>query len=250
MPAPAGRGRGRRPLARRPRPSPEVGAGAPAALRRLVAAQGQAQRPASTRCSARCARSRRRPAARPGPGGGSAACATRCRRAASGSATGPARRPAARSRSTARSTRSGGRRWPRRTTRLAPAHDGRVLKRFAANTTRTRAIVVVRHASAGDKRAWPATDADRPLDRKGARAVGHDRCTPHGVRRGAGRQRRRAPLPRDPGPARPGRRDRRRGPPDHDSRRVRRRHGEGGPRGPGPGDEHDRGRPPGAASAR
>ena len=63
----AGRGRGRRPLARRPR-QPRGRAGAPAALRRLVAAQGQARRPASTRCSARCARSRRRPAARPGPG--------------------------------------------------------------------------------------------------------------------------------------------------------------------------------------
>jgi 8-oxo-dGTP diphosphatase len=52
-------------------------------------------------------------------------------------------------------------------TRLDPAHDARVLKRFAANTTRTRSIVVVRHASAGDKRSWAGDDADRPLDRKG-----------------------------------------------------------------------------------
>jgi 8-oxo-dGTP diphosphatase len=52
-------------------------------------------------------------------------------------------------------------------TRLDPAHDARVLKRFAADTRRTRPVVVVRHASAGDKRAWAGDDADRPLDRKG-----------------------------------------------------------------------------------
>ena len=51
--------------------------------------------------------------------------------------------------------------------RLDPAHDGRVLKRFAADTRRTRSVVVVRHASAGDKHAWAGDDADRPLDRKG-----------------------------------------------------------------------------------
>jgi 8-oxo-dGTP diphosphatase len=51
--------------------------------------------------------------------------------------------------------------------RLDPAHDARVLKRFAADTRRTRPMVVVRHASAGDKRAWAGDDADRPLDRKG-----------------------------------------------------------------------------------
>ena len=53
------------------------------------------------------------------------------------------------------------------TARLGQAHDARVLRRFAANTRRTRSIVVVRHASAGDKRAWAGDDADRPLDRKG-----------------------------------------------------------------------------------
>ena len=51
--------------------------------------------------------------------------------------------------------------------RLDPAHDARVLKRFAADTRRTRPVVVVRHASAGDKQAWDGDDADRPLDRKG-----------------------------------------------------------------------------------
>ncbi len=56
---------------------------------------------------------------------------------------------------------------PEAKTRLDPAHDGRVLKRFATDTTRTRAIVVVRHASAGDKRSWAGDDADRPLDRRG-----------------------------------------------------------------------------------
>ena len=89
-------------------------------------------------------------------------------------------------------------------------------------------------AGLGRRRRRPATGPE------GARAVGHDRFTPHGVRRGAGRQRRRAPLPRDPRPAGPGRRRRHRGPPDHDGRRVRRRPGERGPRGPGPGDEHER----------
>jgi 8-oxo-dGTP diphosphatase len=51
--------------------------------------------------------------------------------------------------------------------RLDPAHDARVLKRFAADTRRTRPVVVVRHASAGDKRAWGGDDADRPLDGRG-----------------------------------------------------------------------------------
>jgi 8-oxo-dGTP pyrophosphatase MutT (NUDIX family)/phosphohistidine phosphatase SixA len=51
--------------------------------------------------------------------------------------------------------------------RLDLGHDARVLTLFAADTRRTRPMVVVRHASAGDKRAWAGDDADRPLDRKG-----------------------------------------------------------------------------------
>ncbi len=56
--------------------------------------------------------------------------------------------------------------------RLAPEHDRRILEQFAADTRRTRALVVVRHASAGDKESWRGADADRPLDADGeARAV-------------------------------------------------------------------------------
>jgi 8-oxo-dGTP pyrophosphatase MutT (NUDIX family)/phosphohistidine phosphatase SixA len=51
--------------------------------------------------------------------------------------------------------------------RLDPAHDARVIERFAADTRRTRPLAVVRHASAGDKRAWAGDDADRPLDPTG-----------------------------------------------------------------------------------
>jgi 8-oxo-dGTP diphosphatase len=55
---------------------------------------------------------------------------------------------------------------------LSPTHDGGVLERFAADTRRTRALVVVRHASAGDKKGWTGSDADRPLDLSGrGRAV-------------------------------------------------------------------------------
>jgi 8-oxo-dGTP diphosphatase len=50
---------------------------------------------------------------------------------------------------------------------LPPTHDGGVLERFATDTRRTRALVVVRHASAGDKRGWIGSDADRPLDLAG-----------------------------------------------------------------------------------
>jgi 8-oxo-dGTP pyrophosphatase MutT (NUDIX family) len=58
------------------------------------------------------------------------------------------------------------------TQRLAPNHDRRILEDFAADTRRTRPLVVVRHASAGDKKRWDGPDADRPLDADGAaRAV-------------------------------------------------------------------------------
>ena len=61
---------------------------------------------------------------------------------------------------------------PEALSRLAPERDRRILEQFAADTRRTRALVVVRHASAGDKEAWRGADADRPLDSAGeARAV-------------------------------------------------------------------------------
>lgn len=51
--------------------------------------------------------------------------------------------------------------------RLSPTHDRGVLARYAADTRRTRALVVVRHASAGDKKGWQGKDVDRPLDLAG-----------------------------------------------------------------------------------
>jgi 8-oxo-dGTP diphosphatase len=55
---------------------------------------------------------------------------------------------------------------------LSPTHDRAVLDRYAADTRRTRALVVVRHASAGDKKSWTGSDAARPLDALGrSRAV-------------------------------------------------------------------------------
>ena len=56
---------------------------------------------------------------------------------------------------------------PAAATRLAPQHDRQVLDRFAADTRRTRAMAIVRHASAGDKGRWKGADADRPLDPAG-----------------------------------------------------------------------------------
>ena len=50
---------------------------------------------------------------------------------------------------------------------LSPTHDRGVLERYAADTRRTRALVVVRHASAGDKKGWAGSDAERPLDLPG-----------------------------------------------------------------------------------
>jgi 8-oxo-dGTP diphosphatase len=64
---------------------------------------------------------------------------------------------------------------PQALARLDPDHDRRVLERFAEDTRPTRAMVVVRHASAGDKRGWSGPDADRPLDPVGqarSRVVG------------------------------------------------------------------------------
>jgi 8-oxo-dGTP diphosphatase len=56
---------------------------------------------------------------------------------------------------------------PEALARLDPDHDRRVVERFGEDTRPTRAMVVVRHASAGDKRGWTGTDADRPLDPAG-----------------------------------------------------------------------------------
>ena len=51
---------------------------------------------------------------------------------------------------------------------LLPAERDRpVLRRFAADTRPTRALVVVRHASAGDRETWGGDDRDRPLDARG-----------------------------------------------------------------------------------
>jgi 8-oxo-dGTP diphosphatase len=59
------------------------------------------------------------------------------------------------------------------TARLSADHDRPVLERFAEDLRETRALVVVRHASAGDRHAWPGDDRDRPLDPRGrAQAAG------------------------------------------------------------------------------
>jgi 8-oxo-dGTP diphosphatase len=51
--------------------------------------------------------------------------------------------------------------------RLSPTHDRPILQRFAADLRPTRALAVVRHASAGDRAAWRGNDRDRPLDELG-----------------------------------------------------------------------------------
>ncbi len=50
---------------------------------------------------------------------------------------------------------------------LSPRQDRQVLERYADDTRRTHALVVVRHASAGDKKGWSGSDAERPLDPSG-----------------------------------------------------------------------------------
>ncbi|MDQ1683189.1 MAG: 8-oxo-(d)GTP phosphatase [Frankiaceae bacterium] len=49
-------------------------------------------------------------------------------------------------------------------TLLTPDRDQSVLEAFAADTTPTVALVLLRHASAGDPNAWNGDDRDRPLD--------------------------------------------------------------------------------------
>ncbi len=70
---------------------------------------------------------------------------------------------------------------------LSPTHDRGVLARYAADTRRTRALVVVRHASAGDRRGWTGTDAERPLDPagRGRAATVSALLQAYGVRRAA-----------------------------------------------------------------
>jgi 8-oxo-dGTP pyrophosphatase MutT (NUDIX family) len=50
---------------------------------------------------------------------------------------------------------------------LLPTRDRPILQAFEADTRPTRAVVVVRHASAGDRDAWSGDDHDRPLDELG-----------------------------------------------------------------------------------
>ena len=105
--------------------------------------------------------------ARPGRRVGIAAL-RHVRRAASGCGTGPARR----SSGTFEANREVDELWwgplAAATDWLAPDHDRRILEQFAADTRRTRPLVVVRHASAGDKKRWHGPDAERPLDADGA----------------------------------------------------------------------------------
>ncbi len=48
--------------------------------------------------------------------------------------------------------------------RLDQDRDRDVLLRFSEDSRRTRALVLLRHASAGDRSRWAGRDADRPLD--------------------------------------------------------------------------------------
>ena len=49
-------------------------------------------------------------------------------------------------------------------TLLTPGRDQSVVEAFAADTVPTFAIVILRHASAGDPSTWTGDDSDRPLD--------------------------------------------------------------------------------------
>ncbi len=57
--------------------------------------------------------------------------------------------------------------------RLSYQRDASLLADFAAGPPSTNAIVMLRHASAGSKRAWPGDDLDRPLDFRGAADADH-----------------------------------------------------------------------------
>ena len=61
-------------------------------------------------------------------------------------------------------------RWlrvPEASALLDADRDRSILDRFLADTAQTRATVVVRHASAGDRKAWDGDDRLRPLDERG-----------------------------------------------------------------------------------
>jgi 8-oxo-(d)GTP phosphatase len=51
--------------------------------------------------------------------------------------------------------------------RLPADRDRPILAEFLRDTRQTRACVVVRHASAGNRQTWTGDDADRPLDELG-----------------------------------------------------------------------------------
>jgi 8-oxo-(d)GTP phosphatase len=52
--------------------------------------------------------------------------------------------------------------------RLSYPHDAVILDDFAAGPADTLPLILLRHASAGAKQAWPGDDLDRPLDAEGA----------------------------------------------------------------------------------
>jgi 8-oxo-(d)GTP phosphatase len=54
--------------------------------------------------------------------------------------------------------------------RLSYPQDALILDDFAAGPAETEPLILLRHASAGAKEAWPGDDLDRPLDAKGAAA--------------------------------------------------------------------------------
>ncbi|GAA4515392.1 NUDIX hydrolase [Actinoallomurus oryzae] len=51
--------------------------------------------------------------------------------------------------------------------RLSYEHDADLLREFASGPSRTTPYIVLRHTSAGDKRAWDGDDGLRPLDERG-----------------------------------------------------------------------------------
>jgi 8-oxo-(d)GTP phosphatase len=51
--------------------------------------------------------------------------------------------------------------------RLSYRHDDRILAEFSAGPLQTAALILVRHASAGDKSGWQTDDLLRPLDARG-----------------------------------------------------------------------------------
>jgi hypothetical protein len=55
--------------------------------------------------------------------------------------------------------------------RLSYPHDAVILDDFAAGPADTVPLMLLRHASAGSKAAWPGDDLDRPLDAGGAAAA-------------------------------------------------------------------------------